>query len=80
MNIFRLLFEIFLLYLAYKFIFEFIIPLYKTSKQVRQKMAEMQEKMEHHRKGTTGTNPSASTDTKMKTTVGGDYIEYEEIK
>ena len=46
MNIFRLLFELFLLYLAYKFIFEFIIPIYKTTRQMKGKMEEMRQKME----------------------------------
>lgn len=79
MSIFKLLFEIFLIYLAYKLIFEFIIPVYKTTKQMKQKVSEMQQKMEQRQQSANGkpTNTTAST---PKTTVGGDYIDYEEVK
>jgi hypothetical protein len=76
MNIFRLLFELFLLYLAYKLIFDFIIPVYKTTKQVKQKMAEMQQKMdERHQQSSPASKSSTG-----ETTLGGDYIDYEEVK
>lgn len=81
MNIFKLLFELFLLYLAYKLIFEFIIPVYKTTKRMKHKMSEMQQKMEQHQQqGTNGQNTSKSTAANSKATVGGDYIDYEEVK
>ena len=42
MSIIRIIFELLVLYLVYKLIFDFIIPVYKTTKQVSKKMGEMQ--------------------------------------
>ena len=36
MSIIRVLFELFVIYLLYKLIFEFIIPVYQTTKQVKE--------------------------------------------
>ena len=48
MSIIRILFELLVLYLLYKLVFDFIIPVYKTTKQVKQKVGEMQSKMNEH--------------------------------
>ncbi len=82
MSIFKLLFELFLLYLAYKLIFEFIIPVYKTTKQMKRKMADLHEKMENQQRqnaasASTANDATAKTQSKS---VAGDYIDYEEIK
>ncbi len=82
MSIFKLLFELFLLYLAYKLIFEFIIPVYKTTKQMKQKMADLNQKMESQNRQNAAPSTSAN-DNASKTkgkTVAGDYIDYEEVK
>lgn len=81
MNIFKLLFELFLIYLAYKVIFEFIIPVYKSTKQMKAKMNEMHRKMEQHQQQQNQhQNSTSSTASTPKSTVGGDYIDYEEVK
>jgi hypothetical protein len=80
MGLIRVIFELFVLYLVYKLIFDFIIPVYKTTKQVNQKMGEMQSKMNDHLKQQqTNTNSNNSTE---KTAKPGreDYIEFEEVK
>ena len=46
--ILRFLFYAFLIYLAYKLLFELVIPLYRTTKKIKRGIREMQEKMEHH--------------------------------
>jgi hypothetical protein len=79
MNIFKLLFELFLAYLAYKLLFEFIIPVYRTTKQVRQKMSEMQEKMQQQQNARGQRPPEAVKPTTSQAS-SGDYIDYEEIK
>ena len=80
MNIIRLAFELFMLYLLYKLIFDFIIPVVKTTKQVKKQFgemnAQMQDKMNQQQNGNFNaaprqTAPSAKSD---------DYIEFEEIK
>lgn len=76
MNIFRIAFELFLIYLLYKFIFDFIIPIYQSSKRIKKQFGEMQEKMDNDIKNYQGhSNPSQATSKKE-----GDYIDFEEIK
>lgn len=80
MNIFRLAFELFLLYLLYKLIFDFIIPVIKTAKQVKKQFGEMntqmQEKMNQPQPGSFQAS-AKSTETAVKS---DDYIEFEEVK
>jgi hypothetical protein len=77
--IFKILFYGFLLYLAYRLIFNFIIPIYKTTKQVKRSFRDMQEQMHQHadpyhqRQNDTPTPKTASGKT-------GDYIDFEEVK
>jgi hypothetical protein len=80
MGLIRVIFELFVLYLVYKLIFDFIIPVYKTTKQVNQKMGEMQSKMNDHLKQQQ-TNTNANTSTEKTAKPGReDYIEFEEVK
>ena len=81
MNIIRLLFELFVIYLVYKLIFDFIIPIYRTTKQVRSKMDEMNQRMADQQNSMNNQHYQA----KEKETVAPrppaeDYIDYEEIK
>jgi hypothetical protein len=46
MNIFRLAFELFVLYLLYKLVFELIIPVAKTTKQVKKQFGDMSAQMQ----------------------------------
>jgi len=82
MSIFKLLFELFLLYLAYKLIFEFIIPVYRTTKQMKQKMADLHQKMEsQQRQNARSTeSPGPSTAKASNKNAAEDYIDYEEVK
>ncbi|MBC7890448.1 MAG: hypothetical protein H7Z13_21440 [Ferruginibacter sp.] len=84
MNIFRLAFELFALYLLYKLIFDFIIPVVKTTRQVKKQFgdmsAQMQEKMNQQQKTAA---PGFNSTTKAAATPSGkndDYIEFEEVK
>jgi len=73
----KVLFELFLLYLAYKLIFDFIIPLYETTKQVKQKVGEMQQQMNRQQQAQSNT---AAPGAKPKSSKNEDYIEFEEVK
>ena len=81
MNIFRLAFELFALYLLYKLIFDFIIPVVKTTQQVKKQFgdmsARMQEKMNEQKQQPTTFNST----TKAANAAGknDDYIEFEEV-
>ena len=78
MGLIRVIFELLVLYLVYKLIFDFIIPVYKTTKQVSQKMGEMQSKMNNHlNKQQQQANATAE---KPAGPAKEDYIEFEEVK
>lgn len=74
----KILFYGFLIYLAYQLVFNFIIPVYKTTKQVKRGFREMHEKMnEQVRKRQ---NPPEASPNKSTQEPVGDYIDFEEIK
>jgi hypothetical protein len=68
-----------MIYLAYKVIFHLIIPIYKTTRQVKKGFQDMQQKMNDHmqqqQNQSAGNNPGQS-----KNEPAGDYIDFEEIK
>ena len=77
MNILRLAGEIFLLYILYKLIFDFIIPVYQTTKRVKKQFGDMQQKMQEQM----NKNGQQHNTTQQQPVVKeGDYIEYEEVK
>lgn len=79
MNILRLAGEIFLIYILYKLIFDFIIPIYQATKKVKKQFGEMQngmdEQLSKFKQQQASAKPPASTSAKKE-----DYIDYEEIK
>lgn len=82
MNIFRLAFELFALYILYKLIFDFIIPLAQTTKQVKKQFndmsAQMQEKMNQQQYNANSRQTTSSTT--VNKGKNDDYIEFEEVK
>ena len=78
MNIFRLAAELFLVYILYKLIVEFIIPIFQSTHQIRKQFGEMQSKMQQDLKNMNSVNKNTHQEQKVKRE--GDYIEFEEIK
>lgn len=84
MNFFRIVFELFALYLLYKLIFDFIIPVTKTTKQVKKQFSDMNARMQEtmrQQQAQQQTNqynnaPKAAPSSKRD----DDYIEFEEVK
>jgi hypothetical protein len=74
----KTLFLLFCLYLLYKLIFEFIIPVYNATTQVRQKVNEMQQKMNEQvpQQNNFTAPPKQSSTEKPKR---DDYIDFEEV-
>ena len=69
-------------YLIYKIIFEFVIPVSKASNQMREKIQQMQEQQRFQQEQARAqaqakAEPVASSKT---TSTDKDYIEFEEIK
>ena len=81
MNILRLAGELFLIYILYKFIFDFIIPIYNTTKKVKKQFGEMSEKMQQQMNTFNGQQQSRPPVTPTATpNKKEDYIDYEEVK
>ena len=76
MNILRIAGELFLLYLLYKLIFNFIIPVYQSSLRIKKQFGEMQDKMHEQMNKNQQTPSKNDSQSKIKE----DYIDYEEIK
>jgi hypothetical protein len=78
MNIFRIAAELFLIYILYKLIFEFIIPVYNSTQKIRKQFGEMQNKMQDDINAANTRNAAPRKETTVKRE--GDYIDFEEIK
>lgn len=78
MNIFRLAAELFLIYFLYKLVFDFIVPLYQSTKKIKKQFGEMQSKMQNEMNAFQ--NQQKPTQTEPAHKKEGDYIEFEEIK
>ena len=80
MNILRLAFEIFLIYILYKLVFEFIIPVYQTTKKVKKQFGEMHNKMQEHMNAANRQQATQAEASSAPSAKGEDYIDYEEVK
>ena len=80
MNLIRVIFELFILYLVYKLVFDFIIPVYKTTKQVKQKVGEMQSRMNEHMEQKQSNAQADASKNNSSKPAREDYIEFEEVK
>ena len=84
MNILRLIGQLLLIYFLYKLIFDFIIPIYQTSKRVKSQMREMNARMQQQtNRDNYSANQQQNTSAKppkQETVSKEDYIDYEEIK
>ena len=78
MNIFRIAAELFLIYILYKLIFDFIVPVYNSTKKIKKQFGDMHEKMQQDMNAMNSKQAHAHSETKVKRE--GDYIDYEEIK
>ena len=72
----RILFLIFVLYLAYKIIFDFIIPISRASSSVKSKIKQMQEEQLRQQQS----NTAAQKNTAKNIRTDSEYIDFEEVK
>ena len=82
---FRFLLLAFLLYLLYRLVFHFIIPIYKTTRQVKSQFKDMQHRMQEEMNKSSFAKASEdkqagfsknSTSKEQR----DDYIDFEEVK
>ena len=79
MNIFRLAAELFLIYILYKLIFEFIVPVYQSTKKIRKQFGDMHVKMQEDMNAYENRKTAAAAEPKPTVKKEGDYIEFEEV-
>jgi predicted permease len=80
MSIFKILFELFVLYLLYKLVFDFIIPIYQATKQVKQKVNEMHRNVNEQMNQQERNQYTAAPQETPPKKKSDDYIEFEEVK
>ena len=68
------------MYLLYKLVFDFIIPVYQTTKSVKQKMGEMQQKMNEQARQQQANQFKSAAKEEAPKADKRDYIEFEEVK
>jgi hypothetical protein len=76
----RYLFFAFLIYLAYRLVFHFIIPIYKTTRQVKKQFREMHSRMQDNMGQQPPYQQPVTPATENKNQQAGDYIDFEELK
>ena len=76
----RYLFFAFLMYLAYRLVFHFIIPIYKTTRQVKKQFREMHSRMQDNMGQQPPYQQPVTPATENKNQQAGDYIDFEELK
>jgi len=78
---FKVLLWAFAIYMLYRFIFGFVIPVSKTASQIKQKMSEMQQQQafQQHEYAHQQEQPQQKP-TDSPTAKKDDYLDFEEIK
>jgi sortase (surface protein transpeptidase) len=78
-KLFQLVGEIVVIYILYKIIFDFIIPVYKASKQVKSNINEFKAKAQQQAQQQNYNQQQAQPTSNAKP-VAKEYIDYEEVK
>jgi len=78
---FRFLLYFFLIYLGYQFIFNFLIPIFRTTQQVKKNVRDLHDRMNEFSKAQQNeSSPPQKSADKSSTEPIGDYIDFEEVK
>ena len=76
----RLILYALLAWFLYNLVFRFIIPVYKTTRQVKKKFREMNEQMQQEQFQQQGFNQQPTPQKSSPSQRNEDYIDFEEIK
>jgi Sec-independent protein translocase protein TatA len=80
MSILGFLFLVFVCYLGYRLVFDFILPVYRTTRRIKNGFREMNQRMKQHTgQSDQQPNPSKQQQSTSKAS-HEDYIDFEEIK
>jgi hypothetical protein len=75
----RVLLYVFLIYLVYRFVFNFLVPLFKTAQKLRNGFHEMNDRM-NAASGQQQNAQQAPVNNETRKEKVGEYIDFEEIK
>ena len=81
--ILRAILWIFLVYMMYIFLFRFLIPVFRASRQMRNNIKNFQNQMQNQEELNQTQNPGFGTNNNGKEAPkpkAGDYIDFEEVK
>ncbi|SEW10334.1 Ubiquitin elongating factor core [Chitinophaga sp. YR573] len=77
----KIIFYTFIFWLLYKLIFDFIVPVYQSTKQVRRQMGDIQDRMrQQYQEQQQAQQETQRPQTSAKKTDKSDYLDFEEIK
>lgn len=68
------------IYFLMRFVFELVIPVYRTTRQVRRQFKDMKEKMESMQEGASGHTPQSPRPEAQKKAPKEDYLDFEDVK
>ena len=71
---------LFLAYTLYQLIFKLVLPIYRTTRQIKKGFREMQERMHGQDQQSNGQQSYSSNKAPEKNKRVGDYIDFEEVK
>jgi hypothetical protein len=69
----------FLAYLLFRLVFDFVIPIYRTTRKVKRTFREMNERMKAQQNNSTAQPQQEKSSSNQKSTLG-EYIDFEEVK
>ncbi len=78
----KMIFAIFLLWLFYKLVFDFIVPVYQSTKQVRRQMSDIQDRLrqQQQQEQQQARQEEQKQAARQRPVDKGDYIDFEEVK
>jgi hypothetical protein len=68
------------IWFLYQFIFKLVVPVYRTSRKIKQGFREMQEKMDAQYKPQQSPAQETTQPNSSAKAPAGDYIDFEEVK
>jgi hypothetical protein len=76
----RIFFLAIVFYLLYKLVFDLIVPVYKTTRQVRQQFNDMQGTGQGHTNAARQNDPANNNGHSNRKNKAGEYIDFEEVE
>lgn len=78
--ILRFILFVFAAWFVYRLVFNFILPVAKTTRQIRRQFSAMQEQVQQHQEEQERAAPAQPRPQSRPSDIAGDYIDFEEVK